>query len=74
MAGVVLNAPVEIEESLVEAGFSNEIDSGKLGFTLLFVRNRADRSSKHRLGVASLSFRFITPNCSGTRLTTRSYL
>jgi hypothetical protein len=40
--GAVLNAPVEIDEALVEAGFSEEIGVGKRGFTLLFVRDRAE--------------------------------
>jgi hypothetical protein len=40
--GVVLNAPAEIEGALVEAGFSKKIGPGETGFTLLFVRDRAE--------------------------------
>ncbi len=40
--GAVLNAPVEIEEALVEAGFSEDIGVGNRRFTLLFVRDRAE--------------------------------
>jgi hypothetical protein len=42
LQGVVLNAPIEIEEAFVEAGFSDEIGSGERGFTLLFVRDRPE--------------------------------
>jgi hypothetical protein len=42
ITGVVLNAPEEIETEFIGAGFSNQIGSTKPGFTLLFVRDRAE--------------------------------
>ncbi len=46
--GVVLNAPEEIEAEFIGAGFSNRIDSTKPGFTLLFVRTRAEAEARFK--------------------------
>ena len=56
MEGIVLNAPDEIEAGLVAAGLSNQIGPMKPGFTLLFVRDRAEVEERFKPTAESIEY------------------